>query len=156
MADDSRACGIIGRSALARRLIAAVLAISVVACSKAPPETRLRERIATMQAAIEARESGGFMDGVAEDFVGEGGMDRRQLRGLIAAQMLRSKSVGVSVVSMDVRMLADQREAKVALEVVLTGGSGLLPDRVSSYRIRTAWRDAAGWQLLSADWERRL
>src|SRR5690606_6752451 len=56
---------------------AGLLLACLAACSTAPPEQRLRERIASMQAAIEAGESGGFMDGVADDFVGEGGMDRR-------------------------------------------------------------------------------
>src|SRR5690606_17145964 len=58
----------------------------LAACSSAPPEQRLRERIAAMQAAVEDGQPGEFMSGVAEDFVGEGGMDRRQLRGFLAAR----------------------------------------------------------------------
>ncbi|MEZ5465215.1 MAG: nuclear transport factor 2 family protein [Lysobacteraceae bacterium] len=138
-------------------LTAGLLLACLAACSTAPPEQRLRERIASMQAAIEAGESGGFMDGVADDFVGEGGMDRRQLRGLIAAQLLRAKEVGVSVVSMEVRMLAGDRQAEVELDVLLTGGAGLLPDRASTYGIRTGWCDGDdGWQVISADWDRGL
>ncbi|HPF73608.1 MAG TPA: nuclear transport factor 2 family protein [Xanthomonadaceae bacterium] len=110
-----------------------------------------------MQQAIETGQAGNFMDGVASDFVGEGGMDRRQLRGLIAAQLLRAKDVGVSVVSMDVRLLAGDRQAEVDLDVLLTGGAGFLPDSASTYRIRTGWADGDdGWQVISADWDRGL
>ncbi|MCP5478361.1 MAG: hypothetical protein H7A20_06205 [Rhodanobacteraceae bacterium] len=157
MAELSRARGITGRSSCCGWLLACLLAITATACSTAPPEQRLRERIAAMQQAIETGQAGNFMDGVASDFVGEGGMDRRQLRGLIAAQLLRAKDVGVSVVSMDVRLLAGDRQAEVDLDVLLTGGAGFLPDSASTYRIRTGWADGDdGWQVISADWDRGL
>ena len=166
MAELSRARGITGRSSCCGWLLACLLAITATACSTAPPEQRLRERIAAMhrvvagvleQQAIETGQAGNFMDGVASDFVGEGGMDRRQLRGLIAAQLLRAKDVGVSVVSMDVRLLAGDRQADVDLDVLLTGGAGFLPDSASTYRIRTGGADGHdGWQVISADWDRGL
>lgn len=135
------------------RMLACLLLACLAACSSTAPEQRLRERIAAMQAAIQAGRAGDFMAAVAEDFVGEGGMDRRQLRGMIAAQLLRQKEIGVSVVSMDVRMLPGERQAEVELDVLLTGGAGFLPDRASTHHIHSGWNDGdKGWQVISADW----
>ena len=43
------------------------------------------------------------------------------------------------------------------VRVMLTGGSGWLPERGSVYRVETGWRrDGDDWLLTSARWERDL
>ena len=58
-----------------------VVGLSVaVACSRTPPEQRLRGQLSAMQQALEERRAADFMDGVAEDFAGNRGMDRAALQ----------------------------------------------------------------------------
>ena len=131
---------------------AACIALLVVACSKAPAEQRLRERIAAMEAAVEARDAGGFMDGVAPNFIGESGTDQRALRALLAAQMMRNAQIGAVLGPLDIAI--DGVQARVSFQLVLTGGAGgLLPERARAWRVDSGWRDGDdGWQVVTAEW----
>jgi hypothetical protein len=41
--------------------------------------------------------------------------------------------------------------------VVLTGGSGLVPERGRWYKARTGWRrDGSDWMLISVSWENAI
>jgi hypothetical protein len=53
-------------------ILAAGLA-AAAGCSRPPDEARLRETIAEMQSATEARDASGVLDGIAADFVGRNG-----------------------------------------------------------------------------------
>ncbi len=141
------------------RAIAAVLAMAVVllagACSRPPPEQRLREQLAAMQAALEERDARAFMDGVAADFSGNGAMDRAALQQLVRAQVLANASIGLTLGPADVELLGDR--ATVRFSVLATGGSGrLLPERGASWEVASGWRDEDGqWRLYYAEWQRR-
>lgn len=143
----------------ARRAFGALAVVGVLvlaACGQEPAEERLRERVAAMEQALEEREPGVFMDGVADNFIGEGGLDRRGLRGLLAAQMMRNAEVSAVLGPLDIQLEGDQ--ARLAFDVVVTGGAGgFLPERAQAYRVESGWRDGAdGWQVVEADWEPRL
>ncbi|HEX7769612.1 MAG TPA: nuclear transport factor 2 family protein, partial [Dokdonella sp.] len=69
----------------------------VAACSRTPPEQRLREQIGRMQAALEQRQARAFIDGVAEDFTGNGGMDRAALQQAVRAQVLANADIGLTL-----------------------------------------------------------
>ena len=133
------------------------IALALLAgCAKAPAEQRLRERIAAMQDAIAAREVSGFMEGVAGDFIGSGGIDRAALHNLVRLQVMRNASVGATLGPIEVEMQGDR--AKVEFDVVLTGGSGgLLPERAQAYAIESGWREDDGeWVVFAAEWEPKL
>lgn len=133
----------------------AVLAVLLVlgGCRREPPEVRLRERIAQMQAAVEARNPGKFMDSVAEDFGSDSGMDRAALHNLLRAQVLRNASIGVSIGPLDVSIQGER--ASVSFSAMATGSQGgLLPDSARPWAVTTGWRDGPeGWQLIHAKWE---
>ena len=126
-------------------------------CARTPPEQRLRERIAQMQEALEARRPADFSDGVAEDFAGDGGLDREGVRNLLRVQMLRNAAIGVTLGPLEVALQGDTR-AKVSFSAMLTGGSGgLMPDSARPWKVTTGWRDGSdGWQLIYAEWEPML
>ena len=125
-------------------------------CSRSPPEQRLRERIAEMQQALEARKSADFVAGIAEDFGSDNGMDREGIRNLLRVQMLRNASIGATLGPLDISLHGER--ATVKFSAVLTGGSGgLLPDSARPWSVTSAWRDGAdGWQLIHASWEPML
>jgi hypothetical protein len=137
----------------------AMLAILLAACGAGdPPEVRLRAGIASLQAAIEAREGGRVGDFLAVDFIGPDAMDRDGALRMARLAFLRYRAVGVSIVGpLDVEMQGDDH-ARVRFDAALTGGSGaLLPDAARVWSVDTGWRlDGGDWRMTSAEWEPRL
>ncbi len=125
-------------------------------CSRTPPEERLRERIAHMQAALEARSASDFVAGIADDFAGESGLDRQGAGNYVRVQALRNARIGVTLGPLDIDLHGER--ATVKFSAMLTGGSGgLLPDSARPWAVTTGWRDGPeGWQLINASWEPML
>ncbi|MBB6065100.1 nuclear transport factor 2 family protein [Pseudoxanthomonas broegbernensis] len=135
--------------------LATAVALLAAACSRTPPEQRLRERISQMQAALEGRGAAAFMDGVAEDFSGNGGMDRAALQQVVRMQVLANASIGLTLGPADVQLQGDR--ATVRFSAMSTGGSGrFLPERAGAWEITSGWRDEGGqWRLYYAQWKPR-
>ncbi|MDE2084651.1 MAG: nuclear transport factor 2 family protein [Xanthomonadaceae bacterium] len=132
-------------------------AVALAACRHTPDEQRIREAVAAMRTAVEARDPRGFMQYVSTDFTGnDGQVDRDGLHNLLRAQVLRNESVGVTLGPIDVDLQGDR--ATVHVTATLTGGSGgWLPERGSIYSITSGWkREKGDWQCLNASWERKL
>jgi hypothetical protein len=143
-----------GRRRLLVRLAAAcvVVAALVSGCSRTPPEQALRDTIATMQAAAEARDADALAEPLAADFVGPGGMDVERFRRYAALAWLRSRDVGVTLGPLDVEVTGEH--ARVRFTAATRGGQGVLPDSAGVYEVDTAWRlDGGEWRLISAEWE---
>ncbi|MBB4758445.1 ketosteroid isomerase-like protein [Xanthomonas campestris] len=127
--------------------------MGLVGCTRAAPEQRLRATLETMHQAIEARDIGEAMAPVAEDFVGDQGLDAAGLRRLMQLQMLGNRRIGVTLGPVDVQLHDDT--ARVRFTALLTGGSGRwLPEQAQTYQVTTGWRLQDGdWQLYHAQWE---
>jgi hypothetical protein len=91
-------------------------------CARMPPEQALRERIGLLQRNIEARDAAAIADVLADDFIGNEGLDRREARRMAAGVFLRYRSVGATFGPLQVRMHGDTR-ATVAFTVAATGGA---------------------------------
>lgn len=144
---------------LSRLVATALLAMTVSilpACGRAPAETRLRQQIEAMQDAVSQRDPRGFMQGVATDFQGNGGMDRDALHNLLRGQVLAKANIGVVSGPLDVQVSGDT--ARVRFQVALTGGSGrFVPDSAQAYEIDSGWREEDGeWRVYYAKWETKL
>ena len=134
---------------------ATVLALVLAGCRKEPPEQALRNTIAAMEAAAEKHDNDALFASIAEDFSGSEGMDRQAFRRYVTFTGMRSKSVGVQLGPLDVKLF-DQR-ATVTFTAALSGGEGLLPDRIQVYDVDTGWRlDGGEWKLISAKWKPQL
>lgn len=137
--------------------IALALAITLGACSNDTPEQAVRQQVAALQAAIDARDAGDIEALLAGDFVGNEGMDRRGAKQLAAAVFLRHREVTAKVGPVSVE-LRGQGDAIARFSVLATGGSGgLLPEQGQVYQIETGWRQVDGeWKLLTASWTPNL
>lgn len=122
-------------------------------CLRTPPEQRLREQMASMQQALEQRQSAAFMEGVAEDFGGNGGMDRAALQQVVRAQVLVNADIGLTLGPAEVQLQGDR--ATVRFSAVATGGSGrFVPDHAQAWDVTSGWRDEDGhWRLYYAEWK---
>ena len=137
-------------------LVLACIALLIVACTRASPEQALRATFAEMQAALERREAAAVQQHLAEDFVGNDGLDRDGARRLAAGYFLRHRDIGVTAGPLGVDMA--QAHATVRFTAMLRGGSGrALPEAVRVYDVETGWRLVDGeWKLASARWRPAL
>ncbi|AZR27429.1 hypothetical protein NX80_014215 [Xanthomonas vasicola pv. arecae] len=125
---------------------------ALLGCTRAAPEQQLRATLEQMHQAIEACEIGTAMAPVAEDFVGENGLDAAGLRRLVQAQMLGNAQIGVTMGPVDVALRGDT--ATVQFTALFTGGNGRwVPDQAQTYQVTTGWRlQGSDWQLYHAQW----
>lgn len=131
-------------------LLATVLVLAA-GCARTPPEQALREAVAAMAEAAEARDSDALASHLADDFAGPEGMDRERLRRYLAVIWLRNREVGVTLGPLDVELMGDR--ARVDFTAATRGGEGFLPDSARVYQVETGWRLEGGeWKLISADW----
>ncbi|UXA53054.1 nuclear transport factor 2 family protein [Xanthomonas prunicola] len=124
----------------------------LLGCTRAAPEQRLRATLEQMHQAIEAREIDDAMAPVAEDFVGENGLDAAGLRRWMRVQMLGSQQIGVTMGPVDLALRGDT--ATVRFTALLTGSNGRwVPDQAPTCQVTTGWRlQGSGWQLYHAQW----
>ena len=135
--------------------IVMALAIALAACTRTPPEDKLRATIAGMQDAIGKRDVSALRDAMAGDFIGPDGLDRDGARRIAQVMFLRYREVGVVLGPLDVELAA--QHATVRFSATLTGGAGMLPDSGQIYDVETGWRLEDGeWRLVNANWKSRL
>ena len=135
----------------------AAFSLVLVACARTSDETRIRDAIAGMQAALEERRPADFMAFVAEDFTGaDGTFDREALHKLLRAQVLANASIGITSGPLDIEMQGDR--ASVRMTTTFTGGNARwLPERGSVYTLTSGWRRSGDtWLCFNAQWERVL
>lgn len=139
------------RRVAAASCIAMLLAV-LAGCSRPDPETALREAFASLQATIERREPAAMQQHLAEDFIGNDGLDREGARRLAAMLALRHRELAVDTGPLDVQLSGDH--AVVRFTALLRGGAGgLLPEAATLYDVETGWRLEDGqWWLASARW----
>lgn len=132
------------------------LLLALAACARTAPEEALRRDVDAMRAAVEARDAGSLADGIADDFIGPGGMDRESARRLAQVVFLRNRQVGVTLGPLDVAMR--EGGATVRFTAALTGGAGaMLPTSGQVYDVTTTWRqDDQAWELVTAEWTPKL
>lgn len=138
------------------RVVACACALALVACTRPAPEQALRDAIAQMEAAVEARDVDALREPLADDFIGPEGMDRRGAQRLAQLVFLRNRSIGVTLGPLDVAMQG--QGATVAFTAGITGASGtLLPESAQVYQVTTGWRlRGEQWELVSIDWKPRM
>lgn len=135
------------------RLACMGLLLVVSACSRSDPEQAVRAQVDSLQQAIDARDAGAVEDLLAEDFIGNEGMDRRGAKQLAAGVFLRHREIDARLGPVTVE-LRGEGEAIARFSVLATGGSGgLLPEQGQVYQVQTGWRLQDGdWKLLNASW----
>ena len=110
-----------------------------------------------LQRDIDARKADAVASALAEDFVGNDGLDRREARRMAAALFVRYRDVGVRFGPLQVEMRGE-RHATVRFTAIASGGrGGLLPEDGQVYEVASGWRmDDGDWSMTSAEWSPRL
>lgn len=142
-----------GRCAAALAGACALLLLAMLGgCSRPDPEAALRDAFAELQATIERRDPAAMQQHLADDFIGNDGLDRDGARRLAALLVLRHRDLAVDTGPL--RLELGEGHAVVRFTALLRGGSGgLLPDAARVYQVETGWRLEQGrWRLASARW----
>jgi hypothetical protein len=149
-----------------RTLLAAAAAIlvgaGVVAVTRLlrpPPDDAalVRAVFADAARAAEERRVGDAVAGVSERFSG-GGMNRGEVKQLVAFHVLRGEWVSVSVAGARVRVEGDRARANVDALLLRGGARGkplaaLVDGEARAYRFGCRLeREAEGWKIVEASW----
>lgn len=139
-------------------VFAAILVLlALAACSRSDPERELRDTIARMAAAVEARKPADLLDHVAEDFSRESGVfGRNDIKRVLAGVLLRNEKIVVGAIVTEAKV--DGTRATARVRVIATGGGGgLLPERGQTWDFSTHWRrDGGKWLVFNAEWQEGL
>ena len=105
-----------------------------------------------LQAAIEQRDPAAMQQHLADDFIGNDGLDRDGARRMATLLLMRHRDIGIDTGPL--RLELDGAHAVVRFTAMLRGGSGrALPDAARLYEVETGWRmDDGEWRLTSASW----
>lgn len=127
----------------------------LTACHHELPEQALRNTVAQMQQAAEARDIDTLFESIDANFLGPEGMGRQTFRAYITAVILQNQKINVQLGPLNVQLF-DQR-AIVKFTAMASGGIGWLPKHAQIYQVETGWLLVDGkWQLISAKWEPKL
>ena len=121
---------------------AVLVLLALSACSRSTPEQVLRLQITQMQHGIEQREAARVIEPLADDFLGNGGMDRQAVERLL---LLNQR---IEVVLGPVDLSIEGQNAQADFTVVLAGGTGRYARRVAGRRSVLAGRRPAGAEQL--------
>ncbi|TVS13155.1 MAG: nuclear transport factor 2 family protein [Wenzhouxiangella sp.] len=127
----------------------------LVACTRPADEDRIRQHLDAMIDALADQNARAFMAPLADDFSADTwNLDRRGARLLLNREMRAHQRIRVRLFDIQVDLVTDDR-ASASFQAVLTGGSGLIPEQGSWYRVSTGWRrQGSDWELITASWER--
>ncbi len=117
-------------------------------------EERIGALFLSAARAVEEKRVGDAVEGVSERYRGEG-LDRRGLKQLVAAQVLRGEWVSVTVAGTRVKLQGDAAEAVVDVVLARSGRGArladLLPEQASASRLDCRLeREQGQWRVVSA------
>jgi hypothetical protein len=123
-----------------------------VACSRQPDDEAIRAAITAGAASVEAHRGKDVLDMVADDFVGNDGIDRAGLANLLRAQMLGANAIGVRIGSVAVELHGDRAVARFDADVTDSSGRWIA-DRAATVHFETGWRrEGRQWRCYNAKW----
>ncbi len=143
------------RLTVAAIVLAVLATLLLVACAPPlPDEELIRQRHDDMAQGLADRSARAVMAPLADDFSAETwNLDLRGVRLLLEREMRAHERLRARIQDFSVTLHGEAR-ATADFRLILTGGSGLIPERVRGYRVRTGWRrEGSDWVMISASWE---
>ena len=139
-----------------KQLLVALL-VSVLALGCSDERTVDQQIIATLESMEIAAEDGqhlDFMGYVAESFSGQqGSMERRDFHRFMLFQMNQNRRLEARFFPIEVQAQSES-SASAAFNMLITGGSGLLPERGQLFEVKTSWvKQGSDWLLVEANWQ---
>ena len=128
-----------------------IIVLALAACDKTPDEEQIHRALSEIEAAVQTRETKPVLKHLSKDFIGPWNMNIRQIRQLMAAHYFRNKNIQVVIAGL--RIVVSGNDADVHFNAAITGGPGMLPERLQYYDVETTWRKLDGdWLIVRAIW----
>lgn len=129
--------------------------VGVVAACSTPPsdETRLRQAVAAMEKAAEAKQLHPILAYLGDDFLGNRIYRKANIAGMLLYQFRRNQHVHVFLHITELTIKADR--AQLRCEVLLAGrGQQVVPKRARVLVINSDWQKRDGeWRVIRARWK---
>lgn len=125
----------------------------VFACGQpVSDETRLRQAVADMEKAAEARQLRSILNYLADDFRGNKVYRKANIGGMLLLQFQRNQQVHVFLHITSLKIRAER--AQLHCDVLLAGhDQGVVPERARVLTITSDWRKRDGeWRVIRATW----
>jgi hypothetical protein len=119
-------------------------------------EQRLRQAVAAMQTAAEARELRPILDYLAEDFQGNGRYRKANIGGMLLLQFRQNRHVHIYLRITGLRVTGDR--ATIRCRAILAGrDEKIVPERARVLEINSEWQRRDGeWRVHKATWDDAL
>jgi hypothetical protein len=128
------------------------LVLLSAACSKPDDVTLIDNAIDAIEEGVEQNSMGRVLERLADDFRGNDGLGRREVRSLMFYYFRRYPSITVLTSNRDIRVQGER--ADVTLDALLLGGKGLLPERGRRYALSMRWhKQGDEWLLARINWQ---
>lgn len=115
---------------------------------KLSPEDEVRQLIARMADAAERKNPSAVVEGLADAFRGQGGVDKAQVKSMLVGQFFRATQVVVLNPSLDVTVQTPTAARFKGTFVLTRDGEA------GTYVIEGDVEKADGWHVTSATWSR--
>jgi len=134
------------------RLFAIFLMLCLAACARTPDAQAIRESIDHAAAAAQAHDPAGLVDVLADDFIGNDGLAKADLKSQLRGQFIVAKAIGAHVGPIHVEV--DGNRAVARFDAFVTDTSGRwIPDRATTLHFETGWRrEGKRWLCNNAKW----
>lgn len=136
--------------------VAVAILLAVSGCSPPDDEAELRELLAAMESAAEARDTGFFRGLIAESYIDASGRRRDEIIDSIRGFFFVNSSVEVVTRVERIEVVADE-VAEIGLQAAVIGnsGRGVLGRDADFYTLDLELaRTGSDWQVIGASWER--
>jgi ketosteroid isomerase-like protein len=131
-----------------------LMVVALAGCSKPlPDETRLRQAVAEMEKAAEAKQSGPILDYLTEDFLGNKVYHKVNMRALLLLHFRQNQHIQVYLSIAELSIKGDR--AKLTCQAILAGRDEKpVPKRGQVLVIESDWekRDDE-WRVVRAHWQ---
>ena len=140
-------------------MVALLLCLSALACSREGPDQAIREAIGEIEQALSDRDNAGVRAHLAPGFQGGPDHDPTRLdpsgvQRMLAGYFLRYRHIGVLVTGVSVSPIAhDPTQAWSEATVTLAGAQDLIPESGRILKVTGLWREIDGeWLLVRLSW----
>ena len=125
-----------------------VILVFLPACSEPlPDETRLRQAVAAMEKAVEAKQTGPILDYLAKDFLGNEMYHKANIRGILLLQFHQNRYIHVylRIVELNIK----DAQAHLQVQVILAGrDKKIIPEHARILVIDSDWLKRDGeWRV---------
>lgn len=137
---------------IALAVLAGIAVYALWPKEKLSPEDEVRQLISEMVKSAEKRDAAGVVDGLSEDFRGQGTSNKQEIKQLLVGQFFRAQELTVLNPLLDVTSSSPTTAHFKGTFVFARDGAS--PDATKYVLEGDAQKSGDGWKIVSITWQR--